>query len=301
MRHALDTRLPLAWSASGLVALARDTVVLAKPRITALVLFTSAIGAILAPGTLPPVRFVPFLLATAVLVASANTLNCWLERESDGLMHRTRDRPLPAGRLAPTTALALGLVEGSLALSVLAAVTNALTVLLGAIALASYVLVYTPLKRVSPWAVVVGAIPGAIPPLMGWTAVTGTASAAGFVLFGILFFWQLPHFIAISLYLEDDYRRGGMQVLSVARGELAARRHLFLSTLLLVAWSFAALPLGLAGLGYLASAIALGAGFVALSAWGLRRRVAPAWARCTFAYSLVYLPLLIGVLLIDAR
>lgn len=301
MRHAVETRLSATWPAAGILPVLRDVVALAKPRITALVLFTTAIGAWMAPGSLPAGRLVPFLLATAALVASANTLNCWLERQSDALMHRTRDRPLPAGRMAPAVALGIGVAEGIAALAVLVATTNGVTALCGAIALGTYVLVYTPLKRKTPWAVVVGAVPGAIPPLMGWTAVTGTASAPGWLLFGILFFWQLPHFIAISLYLEEDYRRGGMRVLSVALGEAAARRHLFAYTVLLVLWSLVALPLGLAGPGYLATALLLGAGFVALSAGGLRARVETAWARRTFAYSLIYLPLLIAVLLLDAR
>jgi protoheme IX farnesyltransferase len=148
--------------------------------------------------------------------------------------------------------------------------------------------------------VIVGAVPGAIPPLMGWTAVTNSLSAGGWVLFGILFLWQLPHFIAISLYLKEDYRRGGLQVLSVAYGEAAARRHLFAYTVLLVVVSLTAPPLGLAGPAYFATAALLGGGFLYLAAVGLRPVVKAVWARRTFAYSLVYLSVLIVVLVLDA-
>jgi protoheme IX farnesyltransferase len=279
----------------------RDLADLGKPRITLLVLFTSAVGLWLAPGSLGALRTAVFLAATAALVASANTLNCWIERETDGRMRRTADRPLPAGRLDPTVALVAGIAEGAAALLALGVTTNGLTFGLGLLALLTYVLVYTPLKRLRWWAVIVGAVPGAIPPLMGWTAVTGTLGTPGGILFGILFLWQLPHFIAISLYLKEDYRRGGLQVLPVARGDAAARRHLFAYTVLLVLVSLTAPPLGLAGPAYLVAATLLGAGFLSVAAGGLRLTANAAWARRAFAYSLIYLPLLIGVLVLDAR
>jgi len=265
-----------------------------------LVLFTSAVGVWMAPGSLGPFRTALFLAATACLVASANTLNCWVERETDGLMRRTRNRPLPSGRLSPRTALAAGLLEGALALAVLAWATNPITFALGAAALFIYVLIYTPLKRVSWWAVVVGAVPGAIPPLMGWTALTGSLAAPGWTLFGVLFFWQLPHFIAISLYLKDDYGRGGIRVLPLVHGDAAARRHLFAYTILLVVVSLVASSLGMAGPYYTVTAAILGAGFLFLASNGLRSAVGGAWARRTFAYSLGYLSVLVTVLVIDA-
>jgi len=278
-----------------------DLVELGKPRITALVVLTTALGLWLAPGSLGGWRAGTFLLATALLVASANTLNCWVERETDGRMLRTMNRALPGGRLDPVAALAWGLAVGAVALGLLSWTTNTLTLALGAGALFSYVLLYTPLKRVGWWALLVGAVPGAIPPLMGWTAVTGRLTAGGLALFGILFFWQLPHFIAISLYLKDDYRRGGLRVLPLVHGDAAARRHLFAYTLLLVAVSLTLRPLGLAGAPYVAAAAVLGAGFIGLAASGLRPAAGAAWARRAFAYSLVYLPLLIGALVLDAR
>jgi protoheme IX farnesyltransferase len=140
-----------------------------------------------------------------------------------------------------------------------------------------------------------------MPPLMGWTAATGGLSAGGWALFGILFFWQLPHFIAISLYLKDDYRRGGLRVLPLVHGDAAARRHLFAYTAALCAVSLTAGPLGLAGTAYLAGAALLGAAFLAVAALGLRPAVSARWARQAFAFSLVYLPALIGILVLDAR
>lgn len=278
-----------------------DLIELGKPRITLLVLFTSAVGLWLGGGGLGSARTLAFLAATALLVASANTLNCYVERETDGRMRRTRERALPAGRLAPRVALAAGIIEAVAALAGLAWSTQPLTVGLGLAAHLSYVLIYTPLKRVSWCAVLVGAVPGALPPLMGFTAATGSLGTPGLMLFGILFLWQLPHFIAISLYLEEDYRRGGLQVLPVARGDLAARRHLFVYTVLLVLWSLAAPPLGLAGPAYAATAAVLGAGFLFVAGGGLSRAVGKPWARRAFAYSLVYLPVLIAVLVLDAR
>ncbi len=308
MTHRIATEVPLLGgpaldrtAPAALLGRLLDLLDLGKPRITSLVLLTTGLGLWMAPGSLGWLRTAGFLLATGLLVASANTLNCWIERETDGLMERTRSRPLPSGRIAPVLALTWGIVLGVLALAAIWATANPLTFVLGAGALLSYVLLYTPLKRVGWWAVLVGAVPGAIPPLLGWTAGSGALSAGGFALFGILFFWQLPHFIAISLYLKDDYRRGGMRVLPLVHGDIVARRHLFAYTVLLVIASLAALPLELAGPLYVAVATTLGGGFLLLAAAGLRPAVAPAWARRTFAYSLLYLPLLIGTLVLDAR
>ena len=279
----------------------RDLVELGKPRLSLLVVFTSAIGLWLSPSQPGPLPTVVFVVSTACLVFAANTLNCWIETEIDGLMHRTRTRPLPARRLEPSTALFSGSFLSVVALSSLYLTTNPLTVLLGVVALVTYVLVYTPLKRVSPWSVLVGAVPGALPPLMGWTAATGSLAVPGWFLFGILFFWQLPHFIAISLYLKDDFLRAGIQVLPVACGERFARRQLVLSTGVLVLFSLAGTPLGIAGSFYTATACVLGAGFLWMALPGLGRSADDAWARRVFGYSLIYLPTLIAILVLNAR
>ena len=279
----------------------RDLLDLAKPRITTMVVFTTAMGLWLAPGSIGAVRTALLLAGTALLVGSANALNCWYERDTDGLMIRTRNRPLPAGRLEPWIALALGIVCGAIAITILLLAVNPLTALLGAIAHTTYVLVYTPLKRISPWALEVGAIPGAIPPLMGWTAATGTLSLPGWFLFGILFFWQIPHFLAIAIYLEDDYRRGGFKVFSVERGPVTAARWLALYTVALVAVSLLAQPLGLAGVLYTAAAGVLGIGFLAFAKRGVTGPVEGAWARRTMLYSIVWLTALMLSLVAFAR
>jgi protoheme IX farnesyltransferase len=279
----------------------RDVVDLAKPRITTMVVFTTAMGLWAAPDPIAPARAAILLFATALLVASANVFNSWYERDSDALMQRTRQRPIPAGRVDPWTAFALAALCGAFAVPLLAIAINPLTALLGAIAHGVYVLVYTPLKRITPWALEIGAVPGAIPPLMGWAAATGRLNAPGWVLFGILFFWQLPHFIAISIYLKEDYARGGLRVLPVAQGEPAARARLLAYTAALAAVSFAAIPLLGAGVAYGAVAAVLAAAFLVLAAQGVVTAVGGAWARRTMLYSLVYLVTLVTALVLDAR
>lgn len=279
--------------------LVRDLVALTKPRITLMVVLTTAGGLALAPVDVTGTTMLLTLLATAMVVGSANTLNCWLERDVDKHMARTKRRPLPAGRLDPKWALGLGLALGAISVPVLSVVANPLTGLLGAIALVSYVWVYTPMKQRSPAALVVGAIPGAMPPLMGWTAATGELGAPGIVLFGILFLWQMPHFIAISLFRQNEYTKAGIKVMPAVRGDAAAKRHAVIYAGALVPVSLMLVPLGIAGNGYLAAAAVLGAGFFVWSLMGLRREAGNRWARQLFLASLVYLPLLFAALAID--
>src|SRR5574342_451168 len=212
----------LAAARASPLAVARDVLALGKPRLATLVVCTSAGGMWLAPGPRDAMRAAALLLGTTLVVGAANALNNWLERGVDGRMHRTRTRPLPAGRLEPWVALALGLSVPAVALPALGWFTNGLTATLAALALFSYVALYTHLKQRSPLALFVGAVPGAIPPLMGWTAVTGRVDLPGLALFGVLFFWQLPHFLAVSVYLRDDYARGGLRVFALVHGERAA-------------------------------------------------------------------------------
>jgi protoheme IX farnesyltransferase len=213
-------------------------------------------------------------------------------------MLRTRERPLPAGRLEPRTALVSGTLLSVLALATLALTTNTLTTLLGAVALVSYVGVYTPLKRVTPWSVIVGAIPGALPPLMGWTAATGGFGWPGWFLFGLLFFWQLPHFVAISVYLREDFARGGLRVMSVAYRPVTVYRTILVFAVWMVVWSLLPAVVGAAGAVYTVVAVLLGAGFVSLAAAGLARDAGEREARRVFHASLLYLPFLIVAFLI---
>ncbi|HJQ96789.1 MAG TPA: heme o synthase [Candidatus Polarisedimenticolaceae bacterium] len=295
-----ETSAPTPWIA-GIAATGRDLLEIGKPRITTMVVFTAAIGVWLAPGSIGAARVVLLLLGTAMLVASANMLNSWYERETDALMVRTRNRPIPAGRLDAWSGFAAGLGLGAFAIPILALAINPLTALLGMIAHATYVWAYTPLKRVTPLALEVGAIPGAIPPLMGWTAGTGALAVPGWFLFGILFFWQLPHFLAIAIYLEEDYRRGGLDVLTVRRGALAASRRIALYTVALVVLSLLAQPLGIAGTVYTAAAAIFGAGFLILALRGVTGTIEGAWARRTMLYSIVWLTAVLAALVLDAR
>lgn len=278
----------------------RDLVALTKPRLSSLVLCTTAGGLWLAHGVFAQWRSVAALAGTTLAVASAHALNCYIERDSDALMARTSKRPLPAGRMDPRVALYFGLLLGVIAIPTLWFAVNPVTALLGALALGSYVLVYTPLKTRSPAALYVGAVPGALPPLMGWTAATGRIEPAGLVLFGVLFIWQLPHFLAIALYRKEDYAAAGMRTHASVYGDRATRRLTALWTLALVPVSFGLLPLGVAGWIYGAAAALLGGLFVAKALPGLRAEEPPeGWARKVFLTSLVYLSGLFLALVVD--
>lgn len=283
----------------------RDLVALTKPRITLMVLITTAGGLALAPGAMTSFAIVATLVGTALVVSSANALNCWMERDSDKHMARTKNRPLPAGRLDARTALLFGLALGAFSVPLLTLAVNPLTGLLAAIALVSYVWVYTPMKQRSPAALLVGSIPGAMPPLMGWTAATGSLEAPGIVLFGILFLWQLPHFLAIAMFRQNEYSKAGIKVMPSVRGNARTRLHAAMYAGALVPVSLLLVPLGIAGTTYLVLTGIGGLAFAALCISGLfrdRKTGAEAgnqWARAVFLASLAYLPLLFAALAID--
>lgn len=293
-RHVARPRSATQWI--------RDVIALAKPRITLMVLFTAFGGFWLASSyfgqspTFPQDRLVGLLVGTAMLVAGANALNMYIERDSDALMRRTQKRPLPSGRLHPDVALAAGLLWTALALPLLTFVVHPVTGLLGLLASVSYVLCYTPLKRKTSFALLVGAVPGALPPLLGWSAVRGSLDFPGLALFGIMFFWQIPHFHAIALFRRDDYARAGIAVLPVTRGDRVTRHHIvrYLAALLLV--SFLLVPFGIGGTAYVVAAVGLGALFFGLGIWGLRQEAGRRWARALFGVSIVYLMGLFGAL-----
>ncbi len=284
------------------LAVARDLFLLAKPRLALLVLCTAAGGLWLAPGHRDGLSAAVLLVGTSLVVGAANALNNYLEREIDGRMRRTRDRPLPSGRIEPWVAVALGLGLPAVALPALAWFTNGLTAALAALALFTYVVIYTPMKQRSSLALFVGAVPGAIPPLMGWTAATGHLDPGGLALFAILFFWQLPHFLAISLYLKEDYARGGLRVFALVHGERATKIWGALTSLALVPVSLTLVPLGLAGPLYAVVATLLGTGLSAYAFSGLwQPRAGKRWARSFFLFTLVYLTVLFAALLVAAR
>lgn len=281
------------------IVTARDLVSLTKPRVTLLVVLTALGGVVLAPTAPPLLAVFLFLAATFTVVGSANALNCWMERDSDRHMDRTRDRPLPSGRMSSSLALGFGIALGIASLPILALAANPLTALLAAVALVSYVWLYTPLKRRSPAALWIGSVPGALPPLMGWTAATGRIDAGGVALFLILFLWQVPHFLAIALYRREDYARAGLRALPVVAGEAITKRRIV--QIAFATWAATLLPvaLGIAGLTYGIAAFVLGAGFVAVALRGLRPDAGERWARKLFLASLVHLSLLVLALAVD--
>ncbi len=278
-----------------------DLIALLKPRVTALVIATTAGGLWLAPGRLSGALAFYTLLGTVLLVGAANALNMYLERDTDALMARTRDRPLPAKRMSPEIALWVGIFLALVSLLVLVVRVNLLTGLLGLVAFVSYVLFYTPLKQKSHAALLIGAVPGAMPPLMGWTAATGTLQLPqdfpGLTLFAILFLWQIPHFLAIALFRKQDYEKAGIRIMPIEKGDEATKHMIVRYLAGLVAVSFYPVSFGMVGSGYYAvTAALLGVVFFVWGCLGFRKNAGPAWAKSFFLASIVYLPALLGVL-----
>lgn len=297
MTATLDQRV--AAAAAGAPSVLRDLVALCKPGITRMNVLMVAGGLALA-GTNPGWSvIVGVLVGSSLAIAAANVLNQYLERDGDKLMARTAVRPLPTGRMQPEVALHFGRGLAFASLAVLALAVNPLTAALALFAMVSYVLVYTPLKRMTPLAVVIGAVPGAIPPLMGWTAATNSIDLPGVALFGILLAWQIPHFLAISLFRFDDYKRAGIKTVPVVRGEKAAVWQAIAWSVVLLAVSVSLVPLGIAGPVYGAFAAALGLWYLGYSILGVRRVKDANWARRYFFASLIYLPAVTLVLALD--
>jgi protoheme IX farnesyltransferase len=280
---------------------ARDFYELTKPRMNLLVVCTTAVGYYMAPHGGDWLPLLHAILGTALTAASASVLNQLVERDHDALMPRTRNRPLPGGRITPAEALAMGVVCGVVGVAYLALAVNVLTALLGAITLASYVWVYTPMKRVSSLNTVVGAVPGAIPPMMGWTAAMGALGPEAIALFGILFLWQMPHFLAIAILYKRDYAAGGFKMLPVVDPDLTlTSRMIVLYGLALVPVSLTPVGVGMAGAVYLTGATLMSLAFLSycVSCAVSKERVD---ARKLFFASIIYLPLLFALLMLDKR
>lgn len=273
---------------------------LAKARLATLVLITTVVGYVVAArGAASWTTALLTAVGTALTAFGANILNqCW-EVERDARMQRTRTRPLPSGRIARPTAVAWGLASSVIGLAVLALGVNLLTAGLAAFVIALYVLVYTPLKPRSSLNTVIGAVCGAIPPMMGWTAATGRLDLGAWVLGGLLFVWQIPHFLALAWMYRDDYARGGFHMLPAddPDGVLTSRLS-FLWTLALLPITAAVTWSGLSGLSFLVLSQLLGLGFAALALGFALRRDRGAARRLFFA-SILYLPLLMGVMVTD--
>jgi protoheme IX farnesyltransferase len=279
---------------------ARDLLGLTKTGITAMVAVSAAAGMLLASGdATQPWLWVHTLLGTSLVASSASALNQVVERDFDRLMRRTAQRPLPTGRLQPEAALVFAVLLGALGLLELAWGANWLAAALAAGTLVGYVGVYTPMKRLSSLSTIVGAIPGAVPPMIGWAAVRGSLDAGAWVLFALLFFWQMPHFLSIAWLYRADYARGGFPMLSVndPDGILTSRQAL-LYCAALVPVSLLPSALGLTGTIYLVAALLAGAGFFYASAvFALDR--SPATARRLMLVSVFYLPAVLTGLAAD--
>jgi protoheme IX farnesyltransferase len=278
---------------------AADFLALLKPRVMSLVVFTGLVGMIAAPAALHPAVAFTAVLCIAVAAGAAGAINMWYERDIDALMDRTRDRPLPAGRMEPGAALGFGVVLAVGAVTVMGLAVNHLAAGLLALSIAFYVFVYTVwLKRRTPQNIVIGGAAGAFPPMIGWAAATGEVSWVSIALFALIFFWTPPHFWALALYRHDDYARAGVPMLPVVAGLAATRRQILGYTLALVPVSLAPWFLGAAGAGYAATAAGFGLAFVAFAALTLRE-AGDRWARRTFVFSLFYLAALFAALLAE--
>jgi len=239
------------------------------------------------------------MLGTTMVVASANALNNTIERESDKYMARTANRPLPAGRMAPWVALTYGLVLAGISFPWLYVATTPLAAGLALLAFVVYVVVYTPMKRRSWLSVLVGGIAGAMPPLIGWTAISGSLDPGGLALFAVLFLWQIPHSLAIAMYRKEEYAKAGLKVLPNVVNDAYTRQQIMAYVVGLVAVTLWMVQLGLGGAITLAGASGLGLVFLAKAWRGLRTKGGADWARNLFLYSLIYLSGLFVVMVID--
>jgi len=276
-----------------------DYFALLKPRVMSLVLFTGLVGVLIAPGHAHPFAAALAVLAIALGSGAAGAINMWYERDLDALMARTRNRPLPAGRVAPDDALGLGVLLSIFSILLMAVATNYVAAALLAAAILFYVFVYTIwLKRRTPQNIVIGGAAGAVPPLVGWAAVTGHVGLAALFMFALVFYWTPPHFWALAILAKDDYAAAGVPMLPVVRGDRETARQILLYTVLLVGLSLLPYLSQTFGLVYLLSAAALGAYFLVLAV-RLLRDTSRANARGLFLYSLAYLALMFAAIGID--
>ncbi len=276
-----------------------DFAELVKARLTTLVLLTTAVGYYLgAPPRLDAIALFHAVFGTALAAAGAAALNQWWERQLDALMHRTRERPIPAGRMSPRDALVLGIILSVGGVVYLVAACNALAAFLAALTIVLYVLAYTPLKRISDVNTLVGAIPGAIPPMIGWAAARHELGIGAWSLFAILFVWQLPHFFALSWMYRADYARAGFRMVSSddESGARSASQSVLFCMLLLIISGFPAY-IHLTSNVYLGVCLALGVFFIVMAMRFHRERTARS-ARDLFLTSILYLPALLVALVL---
>ncbi|MCZ6533114.1 MAG: heme o synthase [SAR324 cluster bacterium] len=292
-------KMPIAAALSARI---HDLLVLGKPRITLMVLVATAVGYLLAAALLPEWGHLGrVLLGTLLVSVGINALNQYMERDTDGLMARTSSRPLPAGRMRPRTVLASAVASSLAGVALLAYWANPLVGLIGALVVITYLLCYTPLKRQSGLNTLVGAIPGALPPVLGWAAVRGEVGLEALALFLILFMWQPPHFLAIAYLYRKDYAQAGMSMLTVLDPSgKATRRQLIVYSATLVPVSMYPTMIGMSGVIYFYGALGLALCFLA-AAMGMVLWPGRVAALILLKVSVVFLLLLFGLMLFDSR
>jgi protoheme IX farnesyltransferase len=277
-----------------------DYLELMKPRVMSLAVFTALVGLVIAPIHLHPVIAFTALVCIAVGAGAAGALNMWYDADIDALMERTAARPVPAGRIAPGEALAFGATLAVGSVVVLGLLVNVIAAALLAVSIGFYVFVYTMwLKRSTPQNIVIGGAAGALPPMIGWAAATGSVGVEPMLLFLIIFFWTPPHFWALALFRSEDYARAGVPMLPVVAGEAATRRQILFYALILAPLGAAPWFLGYASVVYGIVAVAAGAAIVALAFRLHAERNGYAASKRMFAFSILYLFLLFAMLLVD--
>lgn len=276
-----------------------DYFALLKPRVMSLVVFTSVVGLVCAPGEIHWVLGMLAVICIAVGAGASGALNMWFESDIDAQMNRTRGRPIPAGKLDRGEALAIGIVLGVGSVVVMGLFVNLIAALLLAATIVFYAVIYTVwLKRRTPQNIVIGGAAGALPPVIGWAAVTGDVTIEPLILFAIIFFWTPPHFWALALFQQEDYRRAGLPMLPIVAGDEETRRHILIYSIVLAPLALTPVAIGMAGWIYGTAAVTLGLIFVAM-AWRLLFRADVKSARNLFAFSIFYLFVLFACLLVE--
>jgi protoheme IX farnesyltransferase len=276
-----------------------DFIELLKPRVMTLVVFSGIAGIVLAPGHLHPFLVFVAVICIAIGAGASGAINMWYERDIDAIMNRTRGRPLPQGRMEPAEALAFGGVLTLLSVGLMGLALNVTAAALLAFASFFYVFIYTVwLKRITPQNIVIGGAAGAFPPMIGWAAVTGQVSLESIMLFMLIFLWTPPHFWALALYRNDDYKRANIPMMPVVAGEVATKKQMILYTLLLAPVAVAPYFMHMVGVMYLASAVVLQGLFIlsAIKVWHDRTHK---YARIMFGYSIFYLFALFTIMMLD--
>jgi protoheme IX farnesyltransferase len=286
----------------------RDWVALLKPRVLSLVVFSGVIGLLVAPGHLHPVLAFTAVLCITIGAGACGAINMWYDRDIDAAMRRTRNRPIPAGRIEPGAALGFGIVLATGSVLLMGLAVNEVAAGLLALSIVFYVFVYTMwLKRRTPQNIVIGGAAGAFPPIIGWAAVTGSVDVIPLVLFAIIFIWTPPHFWSLALFANDDYRRAGVPMLPVVAGAKETRRQIVIYTVVLLPLSLTPWLLGFSGVVYAVAALVLGVYFL-VSVWRVAADRQDATgvsltndmpARAAFKFSIAYLFVLFGALAID--